>query len=117
MVASRKSLLGLAAAVAFGALAAGCGETGGFGSFSGAKEVFLGKPTATPELPDRPKLVMPPSNAALPVPGQAAPARPQWTAAAQDPNKPQQPQETAAAKQESSGWFSGLFGSSEKKSQ
>jgi hypothetical protein len=115
MVASRKSLLGLAAAAALGVLAAGCGETGGFGSFSGAKEVFLGKPTPTPELPDRPKLVMPPSNAALPVPGQAAPARPQWTAAAQDPNK--QPQEAAAKPAESSGWFSGLFGSSEKNTQ
>jgi hypothetical protein len=114
MFASRKLLLGLVAAAALGALTAGCGETGGFGSFSGAKEVFLGKSTPTPDLPDRPKLVMPPTNTALPVPGQAAPARPQWTAAAQDPNKP--PQE-AAAKPESSGWFSGLFGSSEKKTQ
>jgi hypothetical protein len=114
MVASRKSLIGLAAAAALGALAGGCGETGGFGSFSGAKEVFLGKPTPTPDLPDRPKLVMPSSNAALPVPGQAAPARPQVAAAAQDSDK--QPQQTAAT-QESSGWFSGLFGSSEKKTQ
>jgi hypothetical protein len=116
MFASRKSLRGLAAAAAVAALAAACGETGGFGSFSGAKEVFLGKPTPTPDLPDRPKLVIPQSNAALPVPGQAAPARPQWATATQDPNK--QPQEAAAAKpQESSGWFSGLFGSSEKKTQ
>jgi hypothetical protein len=116
MFASCKSLRGLAAAAFLAALAAGCGETGGFGSFSGTKEIFLGKPTATPDLPDRPKLVMPPSNNALPVPGQAAPARPQWATGTQDPNK--QPQETAAAKPaESSGWFSGLFGSSEKKTQ
>jgi hypothetical protein len=113
MFASRKSLLGLAAAAALGALTAGCGETGGFGSFSGTKELFLGKSTPTPDMPDRPKLVMPQANAPLPVPGEA-PARPQWAAAAQGPNKP--PQEPAA-KQESSGWFSGLFGSSDKKTQ
>jgi hypothetical protein len=109
MFASRKSLLGLASAAALGVLTAGCGD-----SFSGAKEIFLGSPTPTPDLAQRPKLVMPPSNAALPVPGQAAPARPQWATATQDPNK--KPQETAA-KEESSGWFSGLFGSSEKKTQ
>jgi len=114
MVASRKSLLGLAAAGALSVLATGCGETGGFGSFSGAKGIFLGRPTPTPDLPDRPKLAMPAPNSPLPVPGQAAPAQPQWTTASQDPNR--QPQQTAA-KEESSGWFSGLFGSSEKKTQ
>jgi hypothetical protein len=114
MFASRKSLLGLAAAAALAALTAGCGETGGFGSFSGTKELFVGKSTPTPDLPDRPKLVMPQGNAPLPVPGQATAARPQWAATAQGPNA--QPQETAT-KQESSGWFSGLFGSSEKKTQ
>jgi hypothetical protein len=114
MFTSRESLLGLAAAAALSALIGGCGETGGFGSFSGAKALLVGKPAQSPDLPERPKLVMPPSNAALPVPGQAAPARPQMAAAAQGPNK--QPQENAA-KQESSGWFSGLFGSSEKKTQ
>jgi hypothetical protein len=116
MSTSRKSLLGLATAAALGALAAGCGETGGFGSFSGAKEVFLGKSTPTPDLPDRPKLVMPARNTALPVPGQA-PASSQWTTAAQDPNKQAQAQEAAAKPEQSSGWFSGLFGSSEKKTQ
>jgi|SRR5215469_15280429 len=117
MSASRKSLLGLATAAALGLLAAGCGETGGFGSFSGAKEIFEGKATPTPDLPDRPKLVMPQPNSSLPVPGQAAPASPQWTTASQAPNKQAQAQATAPQQEQSSGWFGGLFGSSEKKTQ
>jgi len=114
MPATRKLCLSLAAAVALGALAAGCGSVSDIGTpFTGAKEALLGKPMPTPDLPERPKLVIPPSSAALPVPGQAAPAQTQWAAAAEQANK-----QAAAAepKQDSSsGWFSGLFGSGEAK--
>jgi len=110
MIASRTSLSGLAAAFVLSALAAGCSD-GGMG-LSGAKHALLGKPAPTPDLPERPKLVMPPSNSALPVPGQGVPASPQWTTATQGQN----PQTAAAApaaapKQEDRGWFSGIFGS------
>jgi hypothetical protein len=110
MIASRKIMSGLTVAFALGALAAGCGDIG-FGS--GAKEALLGKPMPTPDIADRPKLAMPPANAALPVPGQALPARPAWATGTQDPNKQASaaPAETAAAKTEDKGWFSGLFGS------
>ncbi len=113
MVASRRTYSGLAAALALGALAAGCGDSGSFidSPFTGAKQTLLGKPAPTPDLPDRPKLVMPPANSALPVPGEAAPARPQWATATQDPNKPASPVTAVAEKPNDQGWFSGIFGS------
>ena len=88
MSAWRKSYSGLAAAITLGAVAAGCGSVGDMG-FGGAKTAVLGaKATSnSPDIPDRPKLAMPAPNAPLPVPGQAAPARPQWTATTQQPNQ------------------------------
>ncbi|MGO9173312.1 MAG: hypothetical protein ACLP7P_15310 [Rhodomicrobium sp.] len=119
MFATRKLLSGLAAALALGALAAGC-DSSMFGMSSpvvGAKEVLLGKAAPSPDLPDRPKLVMPPPDAALPAPGQptqASMAR-QWAPTTEAPKKETQAQDTAPKKEESSGWFSGLFGSSDAK--
>jgi hypothetical protein len=105
MFASKRFVLSVVAAAALGGISAGCEGSLGF---TGVKETFLGKPTPTPDLPDRPKLVIPQSANSLPVPGEAAPARPQWATGTQEPNKQAQAQE-APAKQESSGWFSGLF--------
>ncbi len=107
MSASRKSLYGLAAVLSLGVLAAGCsGDLG----LSGAKHAVLGQKVAaqSPDMPERPKLAMPAPGAPLPVPGEAAPARTQWTATVQQPN-----QQAAATtpKQESSGsWYSGITG-------
>ncbi len=117
MSAMRKLFLSLAAAITLGALAAGCESVSDIGSpFGGAKSALLGKAAPTPDLPDRPKLVIPPPNAALPVPGQAVPAQAQWVPSAQQATNDQAA--NAAPKQDdSSGWFSGLFGSSEKKTQ
>lgn len=111
MIASRKSLLGFSAAMALAAMAAGCGSVGDIES--GAKAALVGKPAPIPDLPDRPKLSMPAPNAPLPVPGEAAPAQPQWsTAAQQQSNQQSNQQADATPKQEQSGgWFSGLFGS------
>ena len=53
MFASRNSLAGLAAALAFGALTAGCSGGTDLG-LSGAKEALVGKPVPSPDLPDRP---------------------------------------------------------------
>jgi hypothetical protein len=113
MTATRKLVSSLMAVAALCALVAGCGSAGD--SFSGAKEALLGTPAPTPDLPERPKLVMPPANAPLPVPGQAASAPAQWAPSAQQPN--QQAADAAAKPRESSGWFSGLFGSDDKKTQ
>ncbi len=109
MSATRKLFLGLAAAGAFGALASGCGSVSDSVGITGAKEALLGRPAPAPDLPDRPKLVMPPPNAALPVPGQAAPAQMQAAASAQQPNK--QAADAAPKQDSSSSWLSGLFGS------
>ncbi|MGO8953445.1 MAG: hypothetical protein ACLPWS_18420 [Rhodomicrobium sp.] len=124
MFATRKLLSGLAATLALGALAAGC-DSSMFGSsspVSGAKEVLLGRAAPSPDLPERPKLVIPPPNAPLPEPGQstAVSMARQWAPTTEAPKKEAQAQAQDAApkKEESSGWFSGLFGSSEmKKSQ
>lgn len=101
------------AVAAAGALASGCGSVGD--SFGGAKEALLGKPVPTPDLPERPKLVMPAPNGALPVPGQAAAAPAQWAPSTQQAN--QQAADAAPKRSESSGWFSGLWGSDDKKTQ
>jgi hypothetical protein len=50
---------------------------------------LMGKPTPTPNLPDRPPLVLPPQNAALPAPGQA----PQQVVAANGQQWPTDPEE------------------------
>ncbi len=113
MSAMRKPVLSLAAVIALGALAAGCGSVSDIGESVPFKQSLLGKPAPSPDLPDRPKLVMPPPNVPLPVPGQAAPAQTQWAASAQQPNS--QTAAAAPAQDNSSGWFSGLFGSGEAK--
>lgn len=110
MSASRKSYSGLAAVISLGALIGGCGSVGDFG-MGGAKTAIMGDKTVaqSPNYPERPKLVMPAANAPLPVPGQAAAARPQWTATTQQPN--QQAAAAAPQQQESGSWYSGIFGS------
>jgi hypothetical protein len=116
MFASRKSCAGLAAALAFSAFTAGCDGGTDLGiskPFSGAKEALLGKPTSTPNLPDRPGLLIPPPNAPLPVPGQASQTATQWQPVTDQPN--QQASQDANAKSGSSSWFSGIFGSSDEK--
>src|SRR5208282_195057 len=99
----------LAAAITLGALAAGCGSVSDMG-LGGAKTAMLGTktPTQTPDMPERPKLAMPVPNAPLPVPGQAAPAQPQWTASTQQPN--QQAAAAPAKPQDSGSWYSGITG-------
>lgn len=113
MSAMRKRVLNLAAATALGALVAGCGSVGDIGLSAPLKETVLGKAAPSPDLPERPKLVIPAANAPLPVPGQAAPAQTQLAAPAQQPNN--QTAAAAPAQDNSSGWFSGLFGSGEAK--
>jgi len=115
MSAMRKPFLSLAAAISLGALAAGCGSVSDIGApFTGTKEALLGKPAPTPDLPERPKLVIPPPNAPLPVPGQGAPAQTQWAPAPQQTNN--QAADAAPRQNDSSGgWLSGLFGSGEAK--
>jgi hypothetical protein len=88
-------------------LAAGCSDVG-----TSFKQTFTGKPTPTPDMPERPKLAMPPSTAQLPVPGQTANTASGWRP------QSQQPQQTAAqeTKSDSGGsWYSSLFGSSDDK--
>ncbi len=75
----------------------------------GAKTAMLGAKTGpqSPDLPERPKLVMPAPNTPLPAPGEA-PAK-AWVATTQQPN---QQAAAAAPKEQSSGsWYSGIFGS------
>lgn len=110
MFASRNSLAGLAAALAFGALTAGCSGGTDLG-LSGAKEALVGKPVPSPDLPDRPALVIPPKNAALPVPGQPAQTAAAWRPATEQPEK----QASQDNSKSGSSWYSGLFGSSDVK--
>jgi hypothetical protein len=108
MSASRKSLYGLAAVLSLSVLASGCG--GGLG-LSGAKHAVLGRGATdrSPNIPERPKLAMPAPGAPLPVPGEAAPARTQWTATVQQPN--QQAAASTQPERESQGsWYSGITG-------
>ena len=76
----------------------------------GAKTAMLGDktPNKSPDVPERPKLVMPAPNAPLPVPGEAAAARPQWTATTQQPNL--QATATPPAQEASGSWYSGITG-------
>ncbi|MFZ1107172.1 MAG: hypothetical protein WAN43_02325 [Rhodomicrobium sp.] len=83
MFTTRKSFVGVTAAAVLGALCAACGGDMGNVSLPGLnfKETFMGKPAPEPNLQDRAPLVMPPPNAALPVPGQSqTAANPQWPA-------------------------------------
>ncbi|MGO9547608.1 MAG: hypothetical protein ACLPPF_22800 [Rhodomicrobium sp.] len=113
MIASRKLFSGLAAAIVLGALGAGCDT--GFSPFTSSKEALLGKPAPAPDLSENPKLYVPPPGAPLPVPGQgtnrswpAATDAPKTAAADATPKKEEQ-------KGDSSGWFSGIFGSGDAK--
>ena len=63
MLASRNFFLNLALCSALSLLTSACG-----GTDLGIKDAFVGKPMPTPDLPDRPGLVMPPANAPLPAP-------------------------------------------------
>lgn len=104
MIASRKFISGLAAALVLGVL------TGGCDSGLGVKEVFLGKPAPSPNLRENGKLIMPPPNAPLPPPGQGM--NRQWPVSTEGQ---QQAADAAPKKDESSGWFSGIFGSGDAK--
>ena len=114
MVASRKFVISLAAVLAAAALAAGCESMG----LEGPKDVFMGKPAPSPDLPEHPKLVMPPQNAGLPVPRAGYepamagpdPARPNTQAANAVPAAA--PAADAPKKEGSSGWLGGWFGGS-----
>jgi len=109
MSASRKFLYGLAAVLSLGVAVSGCGGDLGL---SGAQHAVLGQKVAaqSPDMPERPKLAMPAPGTPLPVPGEGAPARTQWTATVQQPNQ-QAAATTAAPKQEGSGsWYSGITG-------
>jgi hypothetical protein len=108
MPASRKLFSSLAAIVTLGALTA-CDVSE---PFTGAKDTLLGKPAPSPDLPENAKLYIPPRNAPLPPPGQGT--NRQWPAAA---DGPQQQAAAAPPKKDDSGWFSGIFGSSDKQSQ
>lgn len=104
MSALRKSMTGFAAAISLGVLAAGCGSVG----LGGANQTMLGAKSGpqSPDLPERPKLVMPAPNTPLPAPGEAPASA--WTATTQQPN---QQAAVTPPKQEGSGsWYSGITG-------
>jgi hypothetical protein len=67
----RSYLRGVVAAVAFGAFTAGCADTGNLGVSMPLKQTLMGGAAAEPDIQERGPLVMPPPNAALPMPGQA----------------------------------------------
>lgn len=69
MFTTHKSVLGVAAAIAFGIFGAGC-ETAGLDKLPdvGLASAVKGKPAPEPDLKENPPLKMPPANAALPVP-------------------------------------------------
>ncbi len=95
MFTTRKCFVSVTAAVALGSLCAACGISDvDMGMSVPFKETLLGKPTPEPNLQEHAPLVMPPPNAALPVPGQsqmAATQNPQW------PADPDQAKKAAAA--------------------
>jgi hypothetical protein len=70
-----KTVSGVAAVIALGALLAACAGSD-LGVGSAVKELVVGKPAPEPDIPDRPRLSMPPPNAALPPPGDSS-AQPQ----------------------------------------
>ena len=93
MFMTHKFVHGVVAAIALGALCAGC-ETAGFDSLPdmGIAAAFAKKRGPEPDIQEHAPLVMPPANAALPVPGQ----RPQAVAA----NNPQWPADADQAKKQ-----------------
>ncbi|MGA7326588.1 MAG: hypothetical protein WBX25_19405 [Rhodomicrobium sp.] len=106
MLASRRSFGGVAAVLVIGALAAGCG-----GVDVPMKETFLGKAAPVPDLPERPKLVIPPANSSLPPPGQV----PQQTAMtnqkpASDSDAAKKQEASAGKQDDRPGWFSRVLG-------
>jgi hypothetical protein len=109
-----KPYAGVAAAVMFGMLAAGCG-------MGGAKTAIMGDkvPQQSPDMPDRPKLAMPGPNAPLPVPGQGGPTPAAWAPTVQQPARqaaaaPASPAAATAVQpqqqQDSGSWYSGITG-------
>jgi hypothetical protein len=79
MVTTRKYVSGVVAVIVAGALCAACQNIGDSDLF---KSTFVGKPAPEPNLQENAPLVIPPPNAALPVPGQkpqgAVVDNPQW---------------------------------------
>jgi hypothetical protein len=99
MFTSRKCFVSVTAAVALGAFCAACGGISDTDVEINApllnaagvnvKETLFGKPAPEPNLQERAPLVMPPANAALPVPGQSqvASSHPRWPADADEAKK------------------------------
>jgi hypothetical protein len=100
MFASRKCFVSVTAAVALGAFCAACGAIGETDVEVNApllnaagvniKETLMGKRAPEPNLQERAPLVMPPTNAALPVPGQsqvASAQNPRWPADSDEAKK------------------------------
>jgi len=76
MFRTNRYFKGIVATVAIGAVCAGCESAGLDSSLldTNITGVFAGKPAPEPELQEHGPLVMPPANAALPVPGQRSQA-------------------------------------------
>ncbi len=74
------------AAVGAGLSACGGSDLGMSSAGDSIKSVFVSPPAPAPDIPDRPRLSMPPANAALPTPGQ------QSVAQQNESNKAGQPQ-------------------------
>ena len=76
MFRTNRYFRGIVAAVAIGAVCGGCESAGLDSSLldTNITGVFAGKPAPEPELQEHGPLVMPPPNAALPVPGQGSQA-------------------------------------------
>ena len=79
MVTTQKYVSGVVAVIAAGAICAACQNIGESDLF---KSTLVAKPAPEPNLQENAPLVIPPPNAALPVPGQkpqaAAVDNPQW---------------------------------------
>jgi hypothetical protein len=74
MISIPRFLWGVALAAAMGLLVSSC-DTPFLGSAgTKMKEAVMGKPIPEPDLQEHPRLVIPPPNAPLPAPGQAAQA-------------------------------------------
>ncbi len=106
MFTTRKCFVSVTGAVVLGLLCAACsafssdtdaGKSAPALTSTGSsiKETLFGKPAPEPNLRENAPLVMPPANAALPVPGQpqaAALQNPQWPADPDETKNRQQPQ-------------------------
>jgi hypothetical protein len=96
----RSYLRGVVAAVAFGVFAAGCADTGNLGVSMPLKQTLMGGAAAEPDIQEHGPLVMPPPNAALPVPGQAQSATVQDQQWPVEKTKAKQKKQAAATKKE-----------------